>query len=375
MFSALSKSKAAILSLLKTQKPLCQVRQAHKKAGGSKTYMKDSIGRRLGPKKHEGEEVHIGQIIMRQRGTRWYPGSNVGIGKDHTLFALEPGYVRYYLDPFHPKRKFIGVALKKEDALPYSHFDPTPRRLGRSVIENESAAKREEEWMSRKESLALPSILKAKAIRDEKRAKRVAELSKKLAQLIPEIKGDSTKLSLAANRMCSVDRFLRGGKNLEDARFYTTYNYDYDLKLQRDARGEVSPDKYAELKAQYEELANLVDSKVMLDAEFKLVQNLTPEQLEQKKQVNIAQLKSLIPDLTSPVNKKVEKQALALIDDSCFSLSERVHLKRHFLKPVLPEKPELLGTKDTKHTVAINRMNYEKRAVETIYRTKNSFLP
>lgn len=375
MFSAVSKTKEAILSLVKAQKPFFQVRLAHKKAGGSKTYMKDSIGRRLGPKKHEGEEVRIGQIIMRQRGTRWYPGSNVGIGKDHTLFALEPGYVRYYLDPFHPKRKFIGVALKKEDSLPYPHFDPTPRRLGRSVIENEQAAKKEEEWMCRKESLTLPGILKAEAARDERRAKKVAEFEKKLPEFIPEIKNDAAKLSLAAKRMCSIDRFLRGGKSLEDARFYTTYNYEYDLRLQRDARKEVSPEKYAELKTQYEELAKLVDSKVMLDPGYKLVVNSTPEQIELKKKENIAQLKKLIPDVTNPVNKKVAKEALALIDDFCFSLSERVHLKRQFLKPTLPEKPELMGNKDTKHATAINRMNYETRRVETIYRTKNSFLP
>ena len=66
---------------------------AHKKAGGSSRNGRDSEGRRLGVKKFGGEAVVAGNIIVRQRGTRWYPGSNVGLGKDHTLFALTDGKV------------------------------------------------------------------------------------------------------------------------------------------------------------------------------------------------------------------------------------------------------------------------------------------
>ena len=68
---------------------------AHKKAGGSSRNGRDSAGRRLGVKKFGGEAVLAGNIIVRQRGTRWYPGSNVGIGKDHTLFALTDGRVSF----------------------------------------------------------------------------------------------------------------------------------------------------------------------------------------------------------------------------------------------------------------------------------------
>jgi large subunit ribosomal protein L27 len=66
---------------------------AHKKAGGSSRNGRDSEGRRLGVKKFGGEAVVPGNIIVRQRGTKWHPGSNVGIGKDHTLFALIEGKV------------------------------------------------------------------------------------------------------------------------------------------------------------------------------------------------------------------------------------------------------------------------------------------
>ncbi len=68
---------------------------AHKKAGGSSRNGRDSAGRRLGVKKFGGEHVIPGNIIIRQRGTKWHPGSNVGLGKDHTIFALVEGKVTF----------------------------------------------------------------------------------------------------------------------------------------------------------------------------------------------------------------------------------------------------------------------------------------
>ena len=68
---------------------------AHKKAGGSSRNGRDSAGRRLGVKKFGGEVVEPGNIIVRQRGTKWNPGSGVGLGRDHTIFALVGGNVEY----------------------------------------------------------------------------------------------------------------------------------------------------------------------------------------------------------------------------------------------------------------------------------------
>ena len=68
---------------------------AHKKAGGSSRNGRDSDGRRLGVKKFGGELVIAGNILVRQRGTKFHPGTNVGIGKDHTLFALADGHVSF----------------------------------------------------------------------------------------------------------------------------------------------------------------------------------------------------------------------------------------------------------------------------------------
>ena len=64
---------------------------AHKKAGGSSRNGRDSDGRRLGVKRFGGQDVIPGNIIVRQRGTKWHPGTNVGMGKDHTLFAVVEG--------------------------------------------------------------------------------------------------------------------------------------------------------------------------------------------------------------------------------------------------------------------------------------------
>ena len=80
---------------------------AHKKAGGSSRNGRDSAGRRLGVKKFGGETVLAGNIIVRQRGTRVYPGVNVGLGKDHTLFATSGGRVRFHDGKLG--RKYVSV--------------------------------------------------------------------------------------------------------------------------------------------------------------------------------------------------------------------------------------------------------------------------
>ena len=82
---------------------------AHKKAGGSSRNGRDSAGRRLGVKKFGGQEAVAGNILVRQRGTKFYPGRNVGMGKDHTLFALVDGRVSFHEGQLG--RKFCSVEL------------------------------------------------------------------------------------------------------------------------------------------------------------------------------------------------------------------------------------------------------------------------
>jgi large subunit ribosomal protein L27 len=87
---------------------------AHKKAGGSSRNGRDSAGQRLGLKLFGGQSVVAGNILARQRGTKWHPGQNVGMGKDHTLFALSNGRVKF--DTKTKGRVFVSVLPMTEAA-------------------------------------------------------------------------------------------------------------------------------------------------------------------------------------------------------------------------------------------------------------------
>ena len=80
---------------------------AHKKGGGSTRYGRDSQAKRLGVKRYDGQRVNAGTILVRQRGTRIYPGSNVGVGRDYTLFALIEGMVKF--EPTSNNRRKVSV--------------------------------------------------------------------------------------------------------------------------------------------------------------------------------------------------------------------------------------------------------------------------
>lgn len=80
---------------------------AHKKAGGSSRNGRDSAGQRLGVKIFGGQAINAGNVIIRQRGTQFHPGKNVGMGKDHTLFALSDGHVSFHKG--FKRRTFVSV--------------------------------------------------------------------------------------------------------------------------------------------------------------------------------------------------------------------------------------------------------------------------
>ncbi len=90
-------------------------RFATKKTGGSSKNGRTSNPKYLGPKKSNGQEVKTGQIIMRQRGTKWHAGEGVAVGRDHTLYALSPGVVEYTVSHFPvPNRKIIRIVPLEE---------------------------------------------------------------------------------------------------------------------------------------------------------------------------------------------------------------------------------------------------------------------
>jgi len=84
---------------------------AHKKGGGSSRNGRDSHSKRLGVKRYDGEQVTSGSILVRQRGTMFKPGNNVGLGRDYTIFATIDGYVKF--ETIRDKRKQISVYPEK----------------------------------------------------------------------------------------------------------------------------------------------------------------------------------------------------------------------------------------------------------------------
>ncbi|OAX81422.1 ribosomal protein L27 [Emergomyces africanus] len=115
-----------------TPRSQLQVRYAsHATQGRANNGTKNGAGKRLGAKKSGDQFVIPGNIIFRQRGSKWFPGENCGMGRDHTIYSLATGYVKYYTDPErHPNRKYIGVAFDKSDTLPLPRNAITKRRLG-----------------------------------------------------------------------------------------------------------------------------------------------------------------------------------------------------------------------------------------------------
>ena len=80
---------------------------ATKKQGGSSNNGRDSAGRRLGIKLYPGQQAKAGSIVIRQRGAKFRPGENTGIGRDHTIFATQPGIVKFTRHPHHKKKRHI----------------------------------------------------------------------------------------------------------------------------------------------------------------------------------------------------------------------------------------------------------------------------
>eukprot|EP00128_Syssomonas_multiformis_P001481 Colp12_sorted_trinity150504_noHs@22119 len=112
MFSLAGLRRVCAVAVQQPASFVCQqVRHASKKAGGSSRNGRDSNAQRLGVKKFPTERVIPGNIIVRQRGYKFHPGKNVGAGRDHTLFALVAGHVKYYTDWIgtKKKRKYVCV--------------------------------------------------------------------------------------------------------------------------------------------------------------------------------------------------------------------------------------------------------------------------
>ena len=118
LFGGSSKLKSLFVSPVSQSYIQQTLRFATKKTGGSTRNGRDSIGRRLGVKKFGGEYVITGNIVIRQRGVRYRPGANIGVGKDHTLYALTPGYVQFNYNE-KIKRQIVSIVEQNPNPPPY----------------------------------------------------------------------------------------------------------------------------------------------------------------------------------------------------------------------------------------------------------------
>lgn len=341
-----------------------QIRTATKKVSGSKTNKNDSAGRRLGPKAYEDHFVQPGQIIMRQRGTKIHPGENVDIGKDHTIYAKEPGFVKFYMDPFHPLRKFVGVALKRDILLPLEHFAPRLRRFGYVEITGEDA-EREEKHMSRKEYLAQPELESAAAKEEELRLQTLQSYAAELSGL-----GVASDVDAAAQRLYEVSQLMVVGQLLEQAQQQVTFNHVHALTLAARKGADVSTKEYIAF-------AEKLDSAVSVDFAGKIYRAETPEAAAARKATVAAELESFSGKVLSSADKT---EVLARIaEPGVFSKKERTHLRhKHFPKVLPTSVPGTVvevkdGKKAPKNTVAVRTLDPSTRTVHTVIRTKDAF--
>lgn len=356
---------------------IVQIRNATKKAAGSKTNKNDSAGRRLGPKAYEGHFVKPGQIIMRQRGTKIHPGENVDIGKDHTIFAIEPGYVRFYYNPFHPLRKYVGVALRKDLNLPTPHFSPRVRRFGYEKISSPADAEKEENHMSRKEFLQQPEL-------EELKQKKQQEVDNKTNQfreaLLSQFKLDLTEkeLEIALQRLLNISQLTGVDQSLEDAEIQSTYNYIFDLKLSL-KKGEISSDEFSDLKSKYLLFVEDFDKKVTIDAQGNTCAYISPEERRTKQDEILSKLQS---KFTNKVLSSEDKKAITQLIRSpgVYTESQQIDLTQRFLPDVLPitVKETVIEDIDSKNPpkgVTITRIfDEESQEIKVIGRTKDAFV-
>lgn len=354
-----------------------QVRTATKRAAGSKTNKNDSAGRRLGPKAYEGHFVKPGQIIMRQRGTKIHPGENVDIGKDHTIFAIEPGYVRFYYDPFHPLRKYVGIALRKDLNLPTPHFSPRVRRFGYEKITDPVEAEKEENHMSRKEFLQQPELEKNRQEQQNQEEQRASAFRNALSSQF-NLDLSEADFQLALNRLLNISQLTNVGQTLEDAEVQSTYNYVFDLKLSC-KRGELTSEEFENLKVHYIQFAENFDKKVTIDAQGNPCTYVTPEAKKENQNEILSKLEN---EFSNRVISEKDKETIfdLIMTPGIYNLSQQSYLKDRFLPSVLPTtvKETVVEDVDPKkppNGVVVTRIfDEETKQIKVIGRTKEAYI-
>lgn len=333
-----------LLKSLRVSNPVyTSVRTATKKTSGTSGSSHNSAGRRLGVKKHENHFVTPGQIIWRQRGTAFFPGENCGIGRDHTIFALEPGYVRFYRDPYHAQRRLIGVALKKEYSLPTPHFEPRRRRFGYTLVTDPETAEYEAKYLTRKETHRQKALEKKAPLEQEFYNTKIAEFQKACQSANLELGEDELA------RLFRIREFMKvGGIPYSEAVNVVNKIISEEMDLAVYAKT-VSDAENKTKKEEFFKQATKTDATVQFSASGELVP-ASALSAETKQKV-IDELEALTTDFKEFTPQETVSKVIKLIDSTPgFSLSEARELKDKYVRL---ERPVLVTSE--------NKAEIEKR--------------
>lgn len=286
------------------------------------------------------------------------------------MFALEPGFVRFYYDPFHPKRKFVGVVLNKEDKLPADHFAPTSRRFGRDQILDPEDALKEKNNMSRKEYLLTPEINKKYESIESRRSSVKEKLTSELSKLVPDLSSDEK--TTAVQYLMSVRSFISGGRSVEQSQLFASRQFKLDATVDKQA-GRITEEEFSQTISKFEELALKLNKSVAFNPTLDLIKYFTPEEIAEQRREKIAAMQALYDE--GPIFGDRHRKIAELIKSDCFPIGYRVDLTRKFLKSIKPEyltteklsKSEILALEKKKKGSVIRKWNDKTRSIDLIF--------
>lgn len=384
-------------------------RTATKRAGGGKTNNKDSGGKHLGLKRHEGQYVEPNEVLYTQSGTKFFAGENTVTGRNFTINATEPGYVRFYQDPFHHKRRLIGVSLTKDGQLPKDHFAPYERRFGKFKLDPET--KYGKKAINDLLVGTLRYIEHSRDVRtihrnQENMRNRIAYYDNKKREFVELLKNNAVleslwgkdfveSLSEEQTQFFTEFVYLMKNKfeyshNIEAAFEYTVMEFKHSNNLRK--KHESNPvdihEKYSHVIPKYYEYLPLYDEALALKIketvdfnkmDLNIIKKISESEKEAKKAKIIEEVTNIKPFLYT-LNNANFKKIITTLDiknadiKQVFSIEELQQLKDEIFVDVLPSSWEgVLVSKKEKDAVPMKLFDEETATFEDVLVSKFAF--
>lgn len=385
-------------------------RTATKRAGGGKTNNKDSAGRRLGPKKIQNQFANAHEVLMKQVGSSFLPGENAVMGRDYTINSTEPGYVKFYRDPFHPKKRFIGVALSKDSVLPKDHFAPTERRFGKIKLDSSDLDEMKiiNKFLQNQPKFFNNVKEQQKALQSQQRMKdRIAMYRGKKQEFIESLEKSKTlesiwgedfvkSMSEEDKRFVTEFLYLMSNKfkysyNIEASFEYTRNEILYDNKIQKskdlsnvniNAQYQSAIPKYYDYLPLYNEaLGKKIQESIDFNKlDLRAIQKISNKEKEEKKNQLIKEVSDIKPFLYTKDNANFKKILNTLdktnsLISQLFDINELNQLKNKLFPEVLPLSWEgvLINNKKDKNAVSKQLYDPETKTFENVLVSKFAF--